>query len=522
MNYLNDAMMNLELAKIIHNMHDLLILTWVNRLQKEVADYQKREKKELQYTVGAHLKCVLEILKTDDYSKLNEFIIWIAKWRSDMNFDLSSVQKAFLIGKEVVCESIKPVYSDDLESYLNACKEIELLFLKSLYSFSDLYERIRKEIVAKRTRELAEAEQAVIYCRQLEQEKQKLEVILSAIGAGLSLIDSDLKVLWYNEFLTKEIHFPKNRNNETCFQVYWNRNEPCEDCPARRSFESGRIEQAVRKKKMPDGQFKYFQIDTIPVRNENGQTYQVLELIRDVTEGKKLEEEFLKTERLASLGKMAAKVAHEIRNPLSSISLNTELLEDEIKSFKKVSTEEAENLLTSIMSEIDRLVSFTEEYLQFYRLPQLKFEKTCINQLILDLLEFLSHELVTNKISIRSQLDMSLPEINMDDKQIRQVLINMLRNSIEAMPQGGHIDITTHRSEDRLELQISDTGCGISKEQTSEIFDFFVSNKSGGTGLGLPLAQQIIQGHGGTITCKSELNQGTTFTIMLPLIKSKI
>jgi len=514
--------MNLKLAKILQESHDQIVETWAHRLWSEIPEYRNREQEELYQTVGSHIRSIAKILEDDDETELNEFVAEIAKLRSSLNFSLSSIEKAFFIGKEVVCENVRSAFGEDINAFVNNCKDIEILFLKSLFNFTDFYARIREEQVVKTTRELAEAEQAVIHYRELEKEKQKLEGILSAIGAELSLIDSDLRLQWYNGLLKKEMSLSKDKNDRICFQAYWNKDEPCEECPAKRSFESGRIERVVRKEKMEDGQVKYFQIDAIPIHNDDGQISQVFELIQDVTETTQLQEQFLKAERLASLGKMAAKVAHEIRNPLSSISLNTELLEDEIKNFKNESTEEAESLLASIMSEIERLVLFTEEYLQLYRLPQLKFEKACINQLILDLLEFLSHEFVTNQITIQSQLDMALPEINMDNKQIRQVLINMFRNSIEAMPRGGRIAITTHRTEDWLELKISDTGCGIPKEQTSEIFELFVSNKSGGTGLGLPLAQQIIQGHRGAITCESELNQGTTFTIKLPLNHSEI
>ncbi|MBN1348825.1 RsbRD N-terminal domain-containing protein [candidate division KSB1 bacterium] len=506
--------MNSKLAEKIEASHDTIVKTWVTRLQNEVSEYKERHTAELRQTIQSHLDSLIVLLKMDDDSELNKFIAHIARFRSEMNFNLSSIERAFFIGKEVICKAIKS--GSDIQEFINDCKDIEILFLRSLFNFTDCYARIREEQVANKTRKLAQAEQSVLHYQELEKEKQKLEGILSAIGAGLSLIDANFEVLWFNEYLHDAIHKAKAPHATACFKVHWNQNEACEDCPAKRTFQTGRIERVVRKITDSEDDPQYFQIDAIPVQNENGQTYQVLELVQDISDAVKLEQQFLKSERLASLGKLAAKVAHEIRNPLSSISLNTELLEDEINNFKNGSIEEAKSLLSSIMSEIERLVSFTEEYLQFYRLPRQKLERVDLNQLILDLLTFQTHEFAAHKIRVTKELDKKLPDISLDRRQMRQALLNILKNSMEAMPQGGQIAIRTKAVDNRVELQISDTGCGIEKEHLNDIFELFYSSKNGGTGLGLAIAQQIILGHHGTIACESQPGFGTALTIHLP------
>jgi signal transduction histidine kinase len=233
-------------------------------------------------------------------------------------------------------------------------------------------------------------------------------------------------------------------------------------------------------------------------------------------------EEVLASERLVTIGKMAAQVAHEIRNPLSSISLNAELLEDEINSYEGVSTEEARSLLTAIMSEVDRLASITEDYLKFARLPRPVWEKENINHILLDLLNFSKEEIAKHGIQVITQFDPSIPEIKVDEKQLREAFLNILKNAFEAMPQGGELQITTARTGEQIEVIISDTGIGIEEKNLEKIFTPFFTTKEEGTGLGLALTQQIIHEHGGTIQCKSQVGKGTTFILRFPGVGQRV
>jgi signal transduction histidine kinase len=230
-------------------------------------------------------------------------------------------------------------------------------------------------------------------------------------------------------------------------------------------------------------------------------------------------EEVLASERLVTIGKMAAQVAHEIRNPLSSISLNAELLEDEINNYEAVSTKEAKSLLTVIMSEVDRLASITEDYLKFARLPKPIRDGENINHILLDLLRFSKEEIAEHEVQVTTQLDESVPEIKVDEKQLREAFLNILKNAFEAMPQGGNLRITSANLGESIEVTIWDTGVGIEEKNIEKIFTPFFTTKETGTGLGLSLTQQIIHEHGGTIHCKSQPGAGTTFVIRFPIKK---
>jgi len=225
-----------------------------------------------------------------------------------------------------------------------------------------------------------------------------------------------------------------------------------------------------------------------------------------------------KLDRLTLIGEMAAKVAHEIRNPISSINLNLELLEDELEGFKgRVQTDEAEELVRSIREMLDGLSRFVQDYLQFARLPSMEFKPHDINFILENLLSFLSTEIRDRKVELITDFDENIPLLMLDEDQLNRALMNVLKNSIEAMPDGGRLIVSTRLKGDAAVINISDSGTGIERREWDKIFLPFYSTKKNGTGLGLPLAEQIIREHGGSISLTSIVGKGTTFTISLPV-----
>lgn len=222
------------------------------------------------------------------------------------------------------------------------------------------------------------------------------------------------------------------------------------------------------------------------------------------------EQRLIRSERLAAVGKIAAQITHEVRNPLSSIGLNAEMLEEETSG-------EARKLARAIVKEVDRLTEITEEYLRFARLPRPKLEREDLGELMKSLIAFMHQELEGRRVTVDARLDPALPPIAADEHQLRQALLNLMRNAVEAMRDGGRLTLAAERVDDGrvVELTISDTGEGIAAEHLPKIFDPFFSTKEGGTGLGLALTQQIIVEHGGRIEVRSEPGRGTTFIVRL-------
>ncbi|WP_373044098.1 sensor histidine kinase [Vulgatibacter sp.] len=224
------------------------------------------------------------------------------------------------------------------------------------------------------------------------------------------------------------------------------------------------------------------------------------------------QEALVRAEKLATVGRMAAQITHEIRNPLSSIGLNTELLAEEIGSQDEA---EARRLCSAIAREVDRLTEITEEYLHFARLPKPQRAAENVGELVRDLVAFVKPELEAAGIGVELDLPGDL-EASLDENQIRQALLNLVRNAREAMPGGGTLRFAAQPAGGGVELRVSDTGMGMRAEDVARIFDPFYTTKERGTGLGLSLTQQIVAQHGGTLRCESALQQGTTFTLHFP------
>jgi len=222
---------------------------------------------------------------------------------------------------------------------------------------------------------------------------------------------------------------------------------------------------------------------------------------------------------------MSARLAHEIRNPLSSITLNIDLLGDEVETLGREragAAEEARSLLRSIDSEVRRIQRVAEDYLQFARMPKPRRARISLNETISQGISFMESLFAATGVKVETILDDSLPAINGDEGQLWQAVLNLVRNAIEAMPNGGKLTLRTARVRFGVALTVSDTGKGMTEEEHQQIFKPFFSTKPSGTGLGLPLVQQVVAEHGGTIRCESAPGQGTTFIIELPCAEESI
>jgi len=229
------------------------------------------------------------------------------------------------------------------------------------------------------------------------------------------------------------------------------------------------------------------------------------------------EQKLIRSERLATVGRMAAQIAHEVRNPLSSIGLNAELLGDELGQ----EADEARRLVALIIGEVDRLSETTETYLRFTRLPRPKLEREDLGALVTSVVALGRGEVEKEGIALSLDIAPDLPEIPADEAQLRQALINLVRNAREALAQATTkrlaISLAADGAAARLVLRVSDSGPGIDAGDLGRIFDPFFSTKAQGTGLGLALVQQIVVDHGGQIDVESGPGRGTTFTLAFPL-----
>jgi PAS domain S-box-containing protein len=353
--------------------------------------------------------------------------------------------------------------------------------------------------------------------------QNRLQALFDGAPDAIAIVDRNYRILMVNK--TAQTWYKRGLEDfagKPCHQEFQNRPDLCVNCPAEESFRTGRPAFRERASLVAGGTKYYLQIFTFPLCDRNGEVVEVVEYVKDVTAEKELQQQIIQSERLAVVGRMAANVAHEIKNPLGTIVLNAELLGEELDKLGSERTAESQELLGIIKSEVDRLLEVVEEYLQFARLPKIKAEEGSVNEVISDLFLFLREELDERKILLVEELDPRLPRVQLDPKQLRQALLNIVKNSFEAMPEGGKLTLTTGQRDGKVQITVGDTGKGISPENQELVFTPFFSTKHGGTGLGLSITSHIVKEHRGTIGFQSYEGLGTSFTIRLPISPSPL
>lgn len=218
----------------------------------------------------------------------------------------------------------------------------------------------------------------------------------------------------------------------------------------------------------------------------------------------------------AEIAALAGGLAHEIKNPLSTISLNLELLVEDIAESESPRDRRMLKRIQSVQRECQNLELILDEFLTFARVGQLELVASDLNQVVREFIEFYQPEAAAQGMEISPHLSPDLPPVSLDRPAFRQVLMNLALNAQQAMPRGGLLELQTRLRDDRVHLDFIDNGIGIDPHALPRIFEVFFSTKPGGSGLGLPTVKKIIEAHGGQISVESEPGRGTRFTISFP------
>ncbi|MFC5701295.1 nitrogen regulation protein NR(II) [Cohnella faecalis] len=332
-------------------------------------------------------------------------------------------------------------------------------------------------------------------------------------GAGVIIIDSEFRIVEMSEMVARLFG---------CRRSDW-LNRPVEgwfghlelDCPlfdrtllegcsfANRSFKWGRGE--IAKSLMLDGD----------VLEPNGKGKGAYVLFRDASHLLVLEEQIRRSDRLKTIGQIAAGTAHEIRNPLTAIKGFMQLLQ---KSLTDKSMAKETEFIGIVMMELERVNDLVSEFLLLSKPKKVKLQSIRIGSIIQELLPMIRGEAMLHDVIVQYEEEESLPPIVVDKEQLKQVFLNLSKNAIEAMGNEGTLTIRERRRADRhghIAVDIQDTGTGISPDMLERVFDPFFTTKPQGTGLGLSICQRIVHDMGGSIEAESEPS-GTTFTVWLP------
>jgi signal transduction histidine kinase len=362
---------------------------------------------------------------------------------------------------------------------------------------------------------------------ELEAKRQEIQSILDGITDIVADVSLDFRIRTVNQSFFKL--FPiANPRNALCYRTFRNRSRPCRECPL---LEAQRTNQVCRQTVILPllGKNRQFDITASPLRDAHGRPSSILIVKRDVTLQKEYQAKYYHAEKMATIGLLAAGVAHEINNPLAAISGFAEGLKRRLPRLQAALAQadgfedlavDFQEYVATILNECNRCRDIVQGLLTFSPRQNVEFARVDLNQLVEDVLKLLQHQLRRYPPdSIRLALAALSPVARGVAPELKQVVLNLVLNGLDAIRGGGQITLLTGPSgEKEVVLHVVDTGCGIAPEHMAKLFEpFFTTKPAGqGTGVGLSTCYNIIRQHDGEIRVASKLGCGSTFTVTLP------
>ncbi len=351
---------------------------------------------------------------------------------------------------------------------------------------------------------------------QISDARKRLLSVFDGITDGIQVVDNDFRITAVNKSMTTLLA-RDIKLGAYCYEACSFGTKICLDCPAERTFQTGQPASITKKilHTVADGQDeRVAEISTFPLLDRGNRVVHVVEYIKDVTEKARFAERLEQSRRLAELGEMAARVAHEVRNPLNAITgaahfLSTEHAKDEtLQKFTDI-----------IKRQASRVNQVASDLLYVSKPLRTRPTMVQVNAVLDQSLDSLREQLRDQNIAVVLDLAPHIPPIKADELQIEQALQNLLRNAVEAMSGGGTLGITTTiaASGMAVEIRIQDTGQGIPEHDRERIFQSFFTTKIRGTGLGLTIVQRVLKNHGGEIIMEYPEGGGTRVLVRLPI-----
>lgn len=347
-------------------------------------------------------------------------------------------------------------------------------------------------------------------------------VINDLIQEDVMVINCDYRIVDMNKSLLEKLGLTHDEVvGRHCYEITHRQEMPCSGdhhpCPLLETLETKKPYQTTHVHLDKNDREHYHAISTYPLFEE-GDVIGAIEISRDITKDINVQKTLMQQEKLASIGRLSAGVAHEINNPMTTILTSAMLIQEDLDEDDPIRQE-----LDLIARETMRCRKIVTSLLNFARQSQPDKRLNDLNQVITEC-ELLTHKQAAFKdIAIDCDLSPKIPQMYFDNGQIEQAVINLILNAVEATPQGGRITLSTRCCDEKgyAHISICDNGEGISKEDLNKIFDPFFTTKDAGTGLGLAITHGIIEQHGGHIEAESQAGKGTCFNIKLPLKKEK-
>ncbi len=367
--------------------------------------------------------------------------------------------------------------------------------------------------------DLLDAKTIQNWMQKLAREKGLLDTILQTIHEGVLIIDKNFKIQYVNNAAINLVGLPDDVNendnhsiNRYIRDVDWD------------SLISPDLKEWHGASRLEIEVFypihRYLQFYLIPYKNENEDSKSAglaTIILNDITEFRNNAESKIESEKLKTMTMLAAGVAHEIGNPLNSLTIHLQLLQRILnKKQKMYENSEADELLKISLQEVNRLDSIINRFLKALRPTKLELKPLSLKDTISDSITFMKKEIEDRGIFVEGTWPKDTPTIFGDDVQLKQVFYNIIKNALQSMPEGGLLQVSLSVTSDFIQITFTDNGTGIAPEELSNIFNPYYTTKEDGSGLGLMIVERIIREHNGELGVESDLAKGTTINIKLP------
>jgi PAS domain S-box-containing protein len=507
----DEALMNFSLADFHRRNRKKIIEEWVTRLSAEVGNrYSERPLEELFGTCSEAFEANLHVLVSNDFSYINRFIDKITQMRLEAGFPLSDVQMAFELYRIIVIPLL--AMETTIDEFHECIARVNSCLAYTIHRFSDHFQNMHEKKILEHNLRLEEEVRA--RTSELKESELKYKTLVEEISDGYFVIQDEVIVFanqaycqmhgyTLDEVMGKNFKvFVEPESRKKVIDIYSKslvkKGDP-------RSFEYLRLTK--------EGKSFLTEILAKTTRYEN--RLSSIGICRDITERVKMERRVRDAERMAYIGQITTSLSHEIRNPLSAVKMNLQILKKnpQLRGNDKRRTDIS-------VKEVIRLERILEELLDFARPLSLKLRPSNVNKILSSCVELLEMKFKEKGLSVLTSLESGMPDVRADGEKLGQAFINLLLNAIEASQQGGEISVKSLYYQDgpdsRVDIIIDDEGHGISKEHISDIFKPFVTTKSKGTGLGLTNVKRIVEAHGGNVEVKNRHPHGVFFKVGFP------
>jgi PAS domain S-box-containing protein len=503
--------MAFSLAEFHKRNRDSIIREWVRRLHTEVGDqYAARPLEELQITVSAAFDADYHAIVDGDYSHINRFIYKITRMRLEAGFLLSDVQKAFELYRSIVIPMLAKEESDD--ELWESIYKINQCIAHTIYRYSDLFQNMHEKQILDHNRILEEKVRT--RTAELKESQLKYKTLVEEITDGYFVIQEEIIIFANQAFCQmhgcslheilgeKFYDFVAPESRKKVVEIY---RKGLKKRAVMRTFEYMRLKK--------DGNCALTEI--LAKITEYDNKLSTIGICRDITERVKMEERMREAERMAYIGQITTSLSHEIRNPLSAVKMNLQIL----RKNPQLRGNDPRRIDISI-TEVKRLEGILQDLLDFAKPLQLKLDRVQINDILKSSVELLDMKSRDEGISIITNFDPQMPDFLLDGEKLQQAFINLILNAMEASENKGKIWVQssfyTVDQQSMAHIIVKDEGQGVPDEVIGDIFKPFFTTKTKGTGLGLTNVDRIIKAHRGWMDAHNVKPCGSCFRITMP------